>query len=329
MSYASGRAAFQLFCSLLGHDPRPSTDRAAVDLLLRFVEFLHNDRGLRSNTISTYTAAVRHWWHRELRCDPSAGSRLPSALLRTITASSDLPPLFRRNFMSDWLPFSFELSDDPVVALAFVVGFSFFLRVSEYLTVSRDGAAVTQLRWAHIWVHDDALWLDIVKSKTDLERRGSRHSRISCGGALCPVGLFLRYAASRPSPPDPASPAFAWADGRPFTADQFNALIKRAVARGGADPLLYSSHSMRSGGVTAMHAAGASIPVLIREGRWASIDGLMKYLRLDPYVGSVFTGPMLGPLAACAAAVAAGTSRVAGRFFRDEYPEFASHVRKL
>lgn len=318
MSYGSGRAAFAHFCAALGHDPLPPSDVAATDTLLRFIEWLHSDRGLRPSSMAAYVSAVRFDWHRSLRRDPSAGSPLPGSFLAALAASSTLEPLFRRPFPSDWLPLSFDLSADPVVPLAFTIGFVFFLRVSEYLSVrSKEGALVTQLLAAHLWAHDGALHLFIAKSKTDLARRGSQHQRVACGGALCPVRLFEAYAASRPQPVAPDSPALVWSDGSHFTADDFNTLIKQVAARAGGDPSLFSSHSMRSGGVTAFHAAGANIATCIREGRWASIEGLMKYLRLDPSVGASRTAAMLGPLAACAAALAGGVSRAPGRFLRE------------
>jgi hypothetical protein len=277
-------------------EPLPDSQRGAVDTLLRFIGFMAGAMDLRATSMSNYVAAVRHFWHRALRCDPSAGSPLPSDLISAFGAADTRAPLFRRAFPAAWLPYACSLSDDPVVALAFTVGFSFFFRVSEYCTTPEWGAI---LRAKHLFVVDGRLVADVPFSKTDFERRGSRHARDATGCAQCPVALFERYRTERGAP-DPDSPALVWRSGRPFTSDHLNRLIKTVASHFGADPLLYSSHSLRSGGVTAMHAAGADPVLLVREGRWASIEGLFKYLRMDATAASSFTAGMLGSVSVAA-----------------------------
>ena len=49
-----------------------------------------------------------------------------------------------------------------------------------------------------------------------------------------------------------------------------------------------------------MHAAGADPVLLVREGRWASIEGLFKYLRMDATAASSFTAGMLGSVSVAA-----------------------------
>lgn len=248
---------------------------------------------LRARTMSTYVAAVRHYWHRAVRCDPSAGSPLPSDLIASFAVADTRAPLYRRAFPAAWLRYACSLSDDPVVPLAFLVGFSFFFRVSEYCTTSAYG---TVLLARHLFVEGGRLIADVAHSKTDQERRGSRHARDATGCDLCPIAAFERYRAER-GPVNADAPALVWRSGRAFTSDDINRLIKTVAAHFGADPLLYSSHSLRAGGVTAMHAAGAETLVLVREGRWASIEGLLKYLRMDATTAAAFSSGMLGSTA--------------------------------
>lgn len=323
MSYGSGRACFFAACDALGLTPDPPGHRESVDVLLRFIAYMSVARQLRAGTMSNYLAAVRHLWHRTLRFDPSAGSPLPHALVASLGALDTRSPLFRRAFPRSWLLTAFSLSDDPVVPLAFVLGFVFFLRVSEYTSTptghrddsSDDESVASQTgpfapvrtpRWLHtsdLAVHDGRVIIDIRRSKTDTARRGSRHARDATGGALCPVALLLRYLAERGTR-DPDSPALAWRNGRAFTAADLNSLIKVAAAQHNSDPLLYSSHSLRAGGVTEMHAemsrrGSVDLMVLVREGRWASVEGLLKYLRMDATVASSLSGGMLGDAPTC------------------------------
>jgi len=289
VNYASGRRAFSLACFALDLDPFPSSPLAAVDTLLRFIWFMGTRMLLRASSMSQYVASVRYMWHRSpLRSDPSSGSPLPSAYIDFFRANDKRPALFRRAFDREWLRYTLDLSDDPVVPLAFAIGFFFFLRVSEYCVTDKGSI----LRAENVLVASDCLVLDIPYSKTDKERRGSRHARRRTGGRMCLVALYEAYRASRPAG-SADEPALVWRSGRPFTDDDLNALIKRVATHFGADPLLFSSHSLRSGGVTAMHAAGAPETVLIREGRWASIEGLLKYLRMDASAAADFAADML------------------------------------
>ena len=315
MSYQSGRSCYFDACRSLGLPVDPSTHRDSVDVILRFVAYMATVRQLRASTMSNYIAAVRHFWHRSQRCDPSFGSPLPSALIAALSAVDTRVPLFRRAFPRAWLSSSLSLSDDPVVPLAFVIGFVFFLRVSEY-TWSPDGGDSSdddappangpfagareprRLLAPDLFVLDDRVILDIRQSKTDKIRLGSRHARDATGGPLCPVALLRRYTAER-GPCGAHSPALVWRDGREFTAAHLNSLIKVIAARHGADPLLYSSHSLRAGGVTEMHAemsrrGSVDVMVLVREGRWKSTEGLQKYLRMDATVAASLSSGMLG-----------------------------------
>ena len=245
--------------------------------------------GLRCSTMHGYVAAVRYDWHRSpLRSDPSAGSPLPAELINSLAAEAALPPLFRAHFPRGWLADAASLSLDPVVELAFAIGWFFFLRVSEYCTTTdRFGVTDSVLRARDLSLVANGLRLHIEHSKTDQARRGSAHIRGPTGVAVCPVAAYRRYVAARPNL-DPDGPALVWADGRPFTSRDINRLIARVAAAHG-ESSLYSSHSLRSGGVTAAHAAGHQVPLLIREGRWASIDGLMIYLRMSPDAGAALS----------------------------------------
>lgn len=260
---------------------------------------------LRCSTMHGYVAAVRYDWHRALRSDPSSGSPLPAELINALAAEADLPPLFRQHFPREWLATAAALSDDPVVELAFVVGWFFFLRVSEYCTTTdRFGASGSRLRARDMTLVANGLRVNIAISKTDQVRRGSAHIRGPTGSATCPVEAFRRYVAARPGL-DPDGPALVWADGRAFTSRDLNRFIAQVTAAHGATSSLYSSHSLRSGGVTAAHAAGHEVPLLIREGRWASIDGLMIYLRMSPNAGAALSVGQITGIASRAAAVPA------------------------
>ena len=276
-------------CDALFLNPYPSSHLAATNLILRFIAYGSHVRNLRPSTLAGYVSAVRHMWHRsDLRCDPSHGSPLPGQFLGSLGKTDTRPPLYRRAFQPSWLAYAAGLSPDPVVRLAFSIGFLFFLRVSEYCTT--DGR--TRLFAHHITVVDNCLAIDIAISKTDQERHGSFHMRSAIpGNLLCPVASYLAYRASRPYVA--SEPALMCSDGRPFTADMLNVIIKAVATHFGYQPLFFSSHSLRSGGATAQHRAGAGVEIIMREGRWASLESVFFYLRLDSVTASSFSTRML------------------------------------
>ena len=78
-------------------------------------------------------------------------------------------------------------------------------------------------------------------------------------------------------------------DGHPLTAEKLNSLIKRTASHFGLDPALFSSHSLRSGGATALHKAEAGVEIIMHEGRWASMEFVLYYLRMDATTAAIFS----------------------------------------
>ena len=80
--------------------------------------------------------------------------------------------------------------------------------------------------------------------------------------------------------------ATSWHAGRAFTDAHLNAAIKSIAAANGAAPDFFSSHSLRSGGVTAALATGLDQAIAMREGRWLSVTSLVTYIRLASNLGA-------------------------------------------
>ena len=196
-----------------------------------------------------------------------------------------LEPLHRQPFAAAWVP---EQPDkgDTVASFAVLLGFLFFLRVSEYCSTSAHGARLTVDGLSIIDTPDgEALQLTIRRSKTDQVGRGSVHIRGATGCSRCPVAAFRRYVATRRHTAASA-PALQWRDGRPFTDAHLNDAVKALVSAHGSSPDFFSSHSLRVGGACAAMAAGRSDAWMLREGRWKSIESLHTYIRLASSFGA-------------------------------------------
>jgi len=254
------------------------------------------ESGYRTSSMRSYRSAVLHYWRTMLPDSPIPYAKMhrSALLLRHYTAISDLEPLHRHPFPAPWLPTSPPPQADPVESFAVLLGFVFFLRVSEYCLTAKHGSRlrVDNLTVVTLPSGTEALCLSIRKSKTDLVGAGSIHLREATGCANCPVRRFKAYAATRPgSRPD--DPALQWRNGRPFTDAHLNVTVK-AIARshGHADDF-FSSHSLRSGGASAGLAAGMSDALLMREGRWKSISSLLTYVRLACNAGASATAALI------------------------------------
>jgi hypothetical protein len=71
------------------------------------------------------------------------------------------------------------------------------------------------------------------------------------------------------------------------------AAVKQAAKRAGMDPRAYGTHSMRSGGATAMFGAGVDRLVIKHFGRWKS-DCYEQYTRMDGLTMSHLAKKMVG-----------------------------------
>lgn len=56
-------------------------------------------------------------------------------------------------------------------------------------------------------------------------------------------------------------------------------MVKAAIERAGLDPTRYSGHSLRAGLATSASAAGASLPAIMDQGRWKSVEMAKHYVR--------------------------------------------------
>ena len=122
----------------------------------------------------------------------------------------------------------------------------------------------------------------IRSSKTDQTAEGV-HLRLGKSGInrLCPVNAawsLLMDAASRKAHED--EPLCSWATGKTITAEDMNLFTKHAAYVCGEEPNQFSTHSLRSGGATALFRGGASDLAIQKFGRWSS-DTYKQYARMD------------------------------------------------
>ena len=180
--------------------------------------------------------------------------------------------------------------NEQIIYCAVLLGWFFMLRKSEYLGPGLPGQSHSTFRHSIraldleaykdskrvIWGTDcDSVTLHIHGSKTDWLNAGT----VRTHGALpkdhphlqiCLVRNLMCLHQSLPQRfTENTNQPFARLDNDVLISDrQLTLVIKRAAQRNGLNPDLYSPHSLRAGGATALFRATGDIDLVARFGRW-------------------------------------------------------------
>ncbi|KAE8893939.1 hypothetical protein PF003_g22166 [Phytophthora fragariae] len=117
-------------------------------------------------------------------------------------------------------------------------------------------------------------------SKTDQAGHSTKRTLLKSGLApVCPVFaalLLQRNACLLKLSPD--SPLCSIGRQRMLSADTMTKVLRLAAKQAGEDAERISTHSLRTGGASALHAAGVDADAIRMHGRWAS-DAYQAFLR--------------------------------------------------
>lgn len=127
-----------------------------------------------------------------------------------------------------------------------------------------------------------AFKLRIKHSKTDVFCHGAEFTFYATNGPLCIVAaVWASYLDGGSRGVDPCGPLFLGVRRKAvLTYKTFTKALLGFLERLNFDPKLYASHSLRSGGATALLAAGYDISYVKIMGRWSS-TAFERYLQLD------------------------------------------------
>ena len=199
-----------------------------------------------------------------------------------------------------------------LIALAFF----FLLRVGEYTPVTGPTPGRQARRTVPLWKQDVRLWKDgrPIPDDASLETMSSADGVRIClenqkngqkgatlyhsptGGAFCPVRSAARLlAAMNGMPPQTAGlGTFYDDDGHPqcITAQEIREAVRHAARydkldEAGYDLSRIGSHSLRSGGATALKLAGYDEATIKKLGRWSSNTYL---LYIQSQIANLTTG---------------------------------------
>lgn len=248
----------------------PATPEDVINYLLRFAERLN------PSTLSRRLVALRQWHSYQNFPDP-AGHPAVRKTLTGILRTHGCPPQKAHPLTPDALQTiaghlmqkqdSASIRDHALL----LIGFWGAFRRSELVSIRAENC---------VW-HPDHLEILIPHSKTDQENQGAFCSLPKAPSLLCPLTALRQWL-------DHANITEGWIfrsvnhsgiQPDPLAAPAVNRILRRrAHAAGIADAMNLSSHSLRRGLATASSIAGASLPSIMRQGRWKSVKVVTEYI---------------------------------------------------
>ena len=164
------------------------------------------------------------------------------------------------------------------------MGFTGLFRVSELLDIKAQD----------IGIQAEHLEIVVRKSKTDQYRQGNIVYIAKTNGPACPHALLLHFYSLTGIQPCSNEYIFRSlsslkksslnkADNKPFSYSRCREIVKETQTAVGEDPVQFGTHSLRSGGATAVAESMKGIPggdrLLRLQGRWKSDTSRDMYIK--------------------------------------------------
>lgn len=256
----------------------------------------------RENSVRTILSKISHisWFHEcnlGYRVGLHAGYKLAVRGMQRLSA----PPARKQPITLQILQemrrrCNFSITHDRVLWGAAFMGYYFLLRRSEYLAEGKHKAKKyiirgEDIRFENRFGHQvynladiEAVMVTFTGSKTD--QFGNRTSRTlfrSGSSCACPVlaARSLMENCSRLNIPL-SDPLCSVKPGAILSAKDMAVAIKQSATQLGYNPDQYGTHSMRSGGATALFSSGVDRLVIKLFGRWSS-DTYEIYTRMSSH----------------------------------------------
>ncbi|KAF4133566.1 hypothetical protein GN958_ATG16903 [Phytophthora infestans] len=289
---------WRTFCAHLGVSRwLPQRDPETQSLLL-VVFAIHcwsggNQHGRASaSTIQSKLCHIR-WYHRAFAgFDPQLRPNHALAIAgmrRTGPATRRRGTVTRQ--MLEWIirHLDFKHPQHRVLAGAAILGFFFLLRSAEYLAV-KGRRRIYTLQVRDVILQDElglqtsslhtavAVEITLRGQKNDQQGHGTKRVLSRSGHrALCPVlaGRLLTENA-RNLQLRPEDPICSIKASTMLPAETMSKVLQAAAKATGEDATLFSCHSLRRGGATALLSAGVDSTAVMLHGRWKT-DSYQRY----------------------------------------------------
>ena len=247
--------------------------------LVQFARFCFDVRGIIGSSIANYVSTVRTALNRHFTA-PVPPSQYTTDLL---TFYKSQPRERRmRDPASPQLVSEVLRDDDISLGVRAAVATMWFCTLRSGSILSHRQTTFDPdycLLREDVFVHEDKVALHVRSMKADKLNAGDIFWVCPTGGAACPVRLLRRYLSATAHLPADA-PFFRHLDGRLVSRGDVTVALRSHAERLGIPSEFLSSHSLRVGSATAMATHGLSLADIMLQGRWASSDSALMYLRM-------------------------------------------------
>lgn len=279
-TYSSYQKDFIKFCKELDVPHYPASDVTLADYLIHLLEDRKLARGT-INDVATSAVADLHRFDDDLNPQRSAlVKNVKKVVVRRTKAPKEKQPL-----KADTLRIIFEALD----LSSFVNLRDYFMFVLCYKAVLRQ-CECAALRPADVWIDiidvegviTPVLFIFVEKMKNDQGRFG--HTIVLGADKetwKCPLSLFRRYEEAVASRKPNYRTGFFFKERgiqSRLCDSHVNARLKVACKLAGLPVSQFSSHCLRTGGVTTAIEAGIELRLVARHGNWKSL-AIFRYIK--------------------------------------------------
>lgn len=275
-AYGNDWKQFTAWCLFAGAQALPAAPET-IEAYLTSLTLAETPRGQKYavQTIARRLAAIAHF-HRQARlADPTADERVKVVMEGIRRDAAGRPTAAKGAVLTKHLRKGLRHEPKrPIDArnrALLLIGFAGAFRRSELVNIDLE----------HCTFDDEGrVRIAIPKSKTDQAGEGQA-VWILPGGTFCPVKALRAWLEVGDIS---SGPVFRAVDrhanvGERLSADIVPYIVKRFCRAAGLDPAQFSGHSLRAGHVTQAFLNETPAHLIQRQGRWRSIETVMRYNR--------------------------------------------------
>jgi len=249
----------------------PAKPQHIIQYLLQFA------CNLNARTLSRRIVALRNWHRYQGFTDPTNTPEVSKTLAGIVRTHGQPKDKAAPLLVDDLLKIAIRLGRDGSLRVLrdnalLQVGFCGAFRRSELVAIK-----VEHIRW-----NDQGVEILVPHSKTDQENRGERCALPRGRAPLCPVTALEKWLTAAK-----ISDGFVFRTPgknntvreKPLTSGAISLILHRHAQAAGieyADNL--SSHSLRRGLATSAATEGATLPAIMRQGRWKHVNTVIEYI---------------------------------------------------
>ncbi len=247
---------------------------ANVEMIITYLHTFADK--LNSRTLSRRLTAIKNWHVYQCFIDPTQHPAV-SKTLAGITRTHGKPKEKAQPLLPEQLLQIIKFLNNENTLLAkrdnalLQLGFCGAFRRSELVNIN-----IEHIQWL-----DKGIEILIPYSKTDQMHEGQFCAIPFGNGDICPVSALKNWLELSNISTGPIFRKMIKNKVHPIALSPLsvNHILKKRIEQAGIPQMhLFSSHSLRRGLATSASRDGASLPAIMRQGRWKNVNTVMEYI---------------------------------------------------